>query len=204
MNNDKDFFRQALQRQNERAAGMKMPDDMEQRVMHRIRSKKANHRWLYPAIAAVAASILLLLVLRFSQEPVEEQSVVAETIEQNTPQPVPQPIIEVKTDEVLAEVPPAPQPAKKHKKAVRSQSSPIAEPVHLQEEPMLAAKTPLLELKPEEEDPAIPANKQALVDIYLSEEALQVSYKLQAQQETIRAYAASLSGEETRQPIIAF
>lgn len=204
MNNDKDFFRQALQRQNERAAGMKMPDDMEQRVMHRIRSKKANHRWLYPAIAAVAASILLLLVLRFSQEPVEEQSVVAETIEQNTPQPVPQPIIEVKTDEVLAEVPPAPQPARKHKKAVRSQSSPIEEPVHLQEEPMLAAKTPLLELKPEEENPAIPANKQALVDIYLSEEALQVSYKLQAQQETIRAYAASLSGEETQQPIIAF
>ncbi|MBR1498038.1 MAG: hypothetical protein IJ615_00155 [Bacteroidaceae bacterium] len=32
MNND-DLFRQALQRQNDRAAGMKMPDDMEQRVM---------------------------------------------------------------------------------------------------------------------------------------------------------------------------
>ena len=140
MNNDKDFFRQALQRQNERAAGMKMPDDMEQRVMHRIRSKKANHRWLYPAIAAVAASILLLLVLRLSQEPVEEQSVVAETIEQNTPQPVPQPIIEVKTDEVLAEVPPAPQPARKHKKAVRSQSSPIEEPALAQAEPMIPAE----------------------------------------------------------------
>ena len=41
MNNDnrlrlseaKNLFRQALQRQNDRAAGMKMPDDMEQRVM---------------------------------------------------------------------------------------------------------------------------------------------------------------------------
>mgnify|MGYP003309100813 CR=1 FL=1 len=41
MNNDnrlrlseaKNLFSQALQRQNDRAAGMKMPDDMEQRVM---------------------------------------------------------------------------------------------------------------------------------------------------------------------------
>ena len=31
--NDDNLFRQALQRQNDRAAGMKMPDDMEQRVM---------------------------------------------------------------------------------------------------------------------------------------------------------------------------
>ena len=62
MNNDKTLFRQALQRQNERAARMKMPDDMEQRVMERIKPK--HHRvWLYPAITAVAASILLLLTL---------------------------------------------------------------------------------------------------------------------------------------------
>lgn len=140
MNNDKDLFRQALQRQNERAERMKMPDDMEQRVMQRVSSKKTNRRWLYSAIAAVAASILLLLVFRFNQEPVEEQPVVAETTEQSHPQPASQPIVEVKTDEVLAEVQPAPQPARKHKKAVRSQISPIEEPALAQAEPMIPAE----------------------------------------------------------------
>ena len=44
MNNDnrlseaKNLFRQALQRQNDRAAGMKMPDDMEQRVMKSLQT----------------------------------------------------------------------------------------------------------------------------------------------------------------------
>lgn len=63
MNNDKALFRQALQRQNERAARMKMPDDMEQRMMQRISPKKSIRHWHYTAIGAVAASILLLLTL---------------------------------------------------------------------------------------------------------------------------------------------
>ena len=59
MNNDK-LFRQALQRQNDRASEMKMPDDMEQRVMKRIKSKSS--RWLYAAsISAIAAGLLLLI-----------------------------------------------------------------------------------------------------------------------------------------------
>ena len=62
MNNEQ-LFRQALQRQNDRAAGMKMPADMEQRVMERISGKpKPRRAWLYAAIAAVAASLLLLLM----------------------------------------------------------------------------------------------------------------------------------------------
>ena len=61
MNNDK-LFRQALQRQNDRASEMKMPDDMEQRVMKRIKSKSKSSRWLYAAsISAIAASLLLLI-----------------------------------------------------------------------------------------------------------------------------------------------
>ena len=55
MNNDKTLFRQALQRQNERAARMKMPDDMEQRVMERIGHRRRN-AWFYPAIAASTLS----------------------------------------------------------------------------------------------------------------------------------------------------
>ena len=65
---------------------------------------------------------------------------------------------------------------------------------------MLAEAVP----QPEEEAPVIPPDKQALVDIFLAEEALQVAYELRAQQEAIRAYAASLTGEELPKPIIAF
>ena len=52
----------------------------------------------------------------------------------------------------------------------------------------------------------LPSDRQALADIYLAETALQVAYQRQAQAEALRAYAASLEGEETppAQPIIAF
>ena len=61
MNNDQ-LFRQALQRQNDRASEMKMPDDMEQRVMKRIKTKSKSSRWLYAAsISAIAAGLLLLI-----------------------------------------------------------------------------------------------------------------------------------------------
>ena len=56
------LFRQALQRQNNRASEMKMPDDMEQRVIKRIKSKSKSSRWLnYASISAIAAGLLLLI-----------------------------------------------------------------------------------------------------------------------------------------------
>ena len=84
MNNDRELFRQALRRQNERAARMEMPDDMEQRVMERIRPKKANRHRLYPIIAAVAASVLLVLMLHFNNSNVEsiEKAVAAKNAQQ--------------------------------------------------------------------------------------------------------------------------
>ena len=63
MNNDK-LFRQALQRQNDRASEMKMPDDMEQRVMKRIKSKsksKSSRRLYTASICTIAAGLLLLI-----------------------------------------------------------------------------------------------------------------------------------------------
>lgn len=68
MNNEQ-LFRQALQRQNDRAARLKMPDDMEQRVMRRVKPRKTIRRWLYPiSIAAAAASVLLLLTLQYNNK----------------------------------------------------------------------------------------------------------------------------------------
>jgi len=56
----------------------------------------------------------------------------------------------------------------------------------------------------EEKVPDIPADKQALADIFFAEEALQVAYELSAQQEELRAYAASLTGQELPKTVIAF
>ena len=77
MNNDKTLFRQALQRQNERAARMKMPDNMEQRVMKRIGHRR-RYAWLYPAIAA---SIVIAWLIGSSLFRTEEDSNVCYTVE---------------------------------------------------------------------------------------------------------------------------
>ena len=71
MNNDK-LFRQALQRQNDRASEMKMPNDMEQRVVKRIKSKSESSRWLYTvSISAIAAGILILIGISLFMKPGE-------------------------------------------------------------------------------------------------------------------------------------
>lgn len=64
MNNDKALFRQALQRQNERSARMKMPNDMEQRVMERIETeeKKSKRNILLFALRAVASTAAVALI----------------------------------------------------------------------------------------------------------------------------------------------
>ena len=70
---------------------------------------------------------------------------------------------------------------------------------------LLEGEETLAEEKVEEQQPSpIPPDKQALADIYLAEVALQVAYERQAQAEALRAYAASITGEEEPEPIIAF
>ena len=77
MNNNRDLFHQALQRQNERAARMKMPDDMVQRVMERIGHRR-RHAWLYPAIAA---SIVVALLIGRTLFRTDENTNVCYTVE---------------------------------------------------------------------------------------------------------------------------
>ena len=84
MNNEQ-LFRQALQRQNDRAARLKVPDDMEQRVMRRVKPRKTIRRWLYPiSIAAAAASVLLLLTLQYNnkvESPIQQSHRLSQTNE---------------------------------------------------------------------------------------------------------------------------
>ena len=122
MNND-DLFRQALQRQNDRAAEMKMPDDMEQRVMERIKRKTRHRRWLYPlSIGAVAASVVLLLTLHINNN-VEEQ-----TIGGAKPEPVVAavtPIPKTETPEIVQ--PASPPPLEKKKRVAKAKIAEIPE-----------------------------------------------------------------------------
>jgi len=57
-----------------------------------------------------------------------------------------------------------------------------------------------------EEEPVISPEKQALVDIFLAEEVLQVAYEMHEQTEPLRAYIATLEGREleTSHQIISF
>ena len=149
------------------------------------KGEEKKRRRLWPWIGAVAASIVLLIAFNYNNKvmPVEEQPVVAEVVEQPAPEPS-----EISESSKISE-PIKPNKPIKSKRTYKS-SKPVAEP--------LLAQT--------DEEPVIPADKQALVDIYLAEEVLQVAYELQAQQEELRAYAASLMGVEEPQPqsIIAF
>jgi len=159
-------------------------------------------RWLTTGIAACIALLLGFSLLMKDEETDTEQPVVAETIGKGaTPQPAPQPLV----DEKKAE----PQKANKsyktyktHKtyksyKTQKSYKPPVPE--------ALAEVRPSPSVEKQEEDVCtIPPDKQALADIFLAEEALQVAFELRAQQEAIRAYAASLMGRELPKPIIAF
>ena len=56
----------------------------------------------------------------------------------------------------------------------------------------------------EEEVSPIPTDKQALADLYLAEEALQVAYEQRAVREAVRAYTAGIKGGKLPKPVIAF
>ncbi len=87
-------------------------------------------------------------------------------------------------------------------------SKPIV-PEEPQVEPLLAEAEPVFpssSVEEKEELPVISPEKQALVDIFLAEEVLQVAYEMHEQTEPLRAYIATLLGEEpeTSHQIISF
>ena len=164
MNNDnrlrlseaKNLFRQALQRQNDRAAGMKMPDDMEQRVMKSLKPQATKRRWLYPLSAiAVAASVLLLILLNIGkQKPDQQPPVIAEVVTEpqdsteETQATIPTEAIE---QPIVAQTE-KPQPAKKRRKVHKPI---LEEPVPQEAEPA--------QVEPEQENEYLPQQP----DLYL-------------------------------------
>ena len=86
LNNDKNL-RQAVNRREQQLQAL--PDDLNERLLQRLEEEQApakHHRpWLYAAVT-VAACIALLLVFHFTQEPSSQQPVVAQQMEEQTPQ----------------------------------------------------------------------------------------------------------------------
>ncbi len=151
MNDDK-LFRQALQRQNDRAAGMKMPDDMEQRVMKNIKPQATKRRWLYPLSAlAIAACALLLIIFNIEKPQPEQPPVITEVVtepQNNIAEETPQ---ATAPTEVTEQKQPAmahaekPKPTRRQRPAVRKKT--IAEPPAEEAAPM---ETPAEEPFPED------------------------------------------------------
>ena len=152
----------------------------------------------WPFAAAVAAVLVVAFLLRPTKSPVIPKEEVVQIITNEQVEQTEQPKQEKVTEpvKIAAHTPHKPHKLRKIDNPQPSQPlEEVAEMVSIPEE------TPQEE---EAEAILIPADKQALADMFLAEEALQVAYELQAQQEAIRAYAASLIGVELPKPIIAF
>lgn len=152
----------------------------------------------WPFAAAVAAVLVAVFLLRSAkssvipEEKVEQEVTIVQA--EQTEQP--------KQEEVIEPVKIAAHTPHKHQKTPK-----INEICEVETHEEVAEVAPMPEETQQEEEvevSPIPADKQALANIFLAEEALQVAYELQAQQEAIRAYAASLIGVELPKPIIAF
>ena len=154
---------------------------------------------------SIAASILIAFLLWPKGEkapitqPEIQQPVVAEVIESESPQPVPEPVPEP----VLAQA----KPQEKPKARVVRTAEPVAivkqeEKPEVLEENLLAEiqNTPLATREELGESPVelpvLPPERQALVDMFLAEEALQVAYMQQEQTKALRAFTAGLEGKE--------
>ena len=174
-------------------------------------------RWLYP-IPAIAASILIAFLLWPKGEtvpiaqPETQQPVVAEVHEPHKSYEPREPCesYEPRESYESRESRPPQQPA------AEAQNTPIATREGQGESPLVGSLPLLAEAQntpiPEElgespvELPVLPPDRQALVDMFLAEEALQVAYMQQEQTKELRAFTAGLEGKEpeTSHLIIAF
>ena len=139
LNNDKNL-REAVNRREQQL--QPVSDDLNDRLLQRLEEEQApakHHRpWLYAAVT-VAACIALLLVFHFTQEPSSQQPVVAQQMEEQTPQQTEQ------TSKVTEPVE-APQPVLEEPKQAMAKAD--AQPVRKSNKKQRKTVTKLVELIP--------------------------------------------------------
>ena len=225
-------LRHVMRRKAETTEEKKLPEDFADRLMQQIQEsgtalRSPNRKaWLY-AIPAVAAVFFLFFLLW--PNPVEETPPLAPTsvaVEKKVEMPA-QPLHkEMEPLVAVTKVERKGQPTNK-RNHLKSQSSVVKENASRldcvaevasskkkdeEESCVITATEHIVQeqtaedvhLISDDEESVIPPDKQALADIFLAEEALQVAYELQEQAEALRTYVTRLKGEETPKPIIAF
>ena len=216
------LLRAALER---RAAGVPpLPSDFAEKVLARHRASAVRSTGLRLLWAGGIAAALVVGIFLWPRQQVQlpgpaAPTVVAELpkqeadtpIEPKEPAPLNTPNSPITPNTpIIQKTPKTPNPQKTQKTLGNQPkpSKPIV-PEEPQPEPLLAEAEPTLtssSAEEKEELPVISPEKQALVDIYLAEEVLQVAYEMHEQTEPLRAYIATLLGEEleTSNQIVSF
>ena len=194
-----------------------LPDDFAEKVMAKFSARQHHHRRTIALWVSGVAAVLLVGFFLFLNRP-KKQLVVTQktqqTEKQEVPQPEPQNIEQENTASEVAKRHVLNRPTTRVKLAnltcnVEQLNVPCSEePLAMVEETEQDASPSPSERAEErlEAEAIIPPDKQALADIFLAEEALQVAYQQQEQAELLRAYIISLEGEvpETSHCIISF
>ena len=174
-----------------------LDDCLMQPISQQDEKLKTNRVWLYSAIGAVAASVLLLVISDvrglFQESPcsIDQTSVSNSSNERARLTKRVHPMHQTS----------APDSSKAH----GGPEKPVEEMVASAEKNEVAvAETADVIIAETVND--IPTDRQALADIYLAETALQVAYERLAQMDELKAYAISLEAEEPQssQLIVAF
>ena len=121
LNNDKNL-REAVNRREQQL--QPVSDDLNNRLLQRLEEElsPAKHKplWIYAAVAA-AACIALLLVFHFTQEQSSQQPVVAQQMEEQTPQQTEQTAEVTEPVEATEPVDETPEPVVEEPKSVKKQ-----------------------------------------------------------------------------------
>ena len=121
LNNDKNL-REAVNRREKKL--QPVSDDLNNRLLQRLEEEQApaKHKplWLYAAVAA-AACIALLFVFHFTQEQLSQQPVVAQQMEEQTPQQTEQTSKVTEPVEATEPVDETPEPVVEEPKSVKKQ-----------------------------------------------------------------------------------
>ena len=149
--------------------------------------RKPSHRIpLWPWAAAVAAAAVVAFLLRSAQPTSETEMPMAQVDTPQSARPVPeqpaQPEVKERREAQKSDEPHRTDKSHRTNRTHKNNQPPKPHPSE-------AATQPKVDV------PVIPPDKQALVDIFLAEEALQVAYKLQEPLEELRAFYANFDEE---------
>lgn len=219
-----DALRKAVQhRAQRRAAECPAPADLEDLVMQRITNTvksplptggKSHHgrsyRLIIPVVSAAAAVLIGFLLWQHKESPT---AITPETDAAESPSLATQEMPKQQGNEKEAQPVTVQQASQEHLLAVKQKENVVSQK---SETESLEQKIAGLTIVPTSADLGpgvtmragkpcpITADKQALADLYLAEEALQVAYEQRAVREAVRAYTAGIKGEKLPKPVIAF